>query len=1007
MEKFCGKCGTKLDDSTGRCPNCEAKKAQKRNRIKKRAIIALILAVVLTFSGLAGSFAMAYQPEAVVHDYTQDGGNGNNPSNPGESGQEDDTSSSDDSNEAIMSRNVNYFVEDDAAQINAAISNIEVTNQGLYFDIAEGTPLENLGVGDIFYLEGSEISPLGQTYIGKIASVTERAGKKTYLIETPMVDEVFDVLKIDYSALLTAEDIQSIDTVEGVTIATAGSAGADVAALSDGSSDSSGPAKLANQSQTSVLSTLSHSDSAQSPSQLDEVTIEKELLFDINVDLCKVFGLKKDGYNGLEKYEYAEGSRVEVYTAETDRKYHKENCAFREDNYKKATLIDAVNKGYEPCFFCLAPLLEKKEGVGSFEPELKLEGQIGFESIQFALDYDWDIINGGGLEKYNIDVKGNFLAELGLVSSISLELGGETTTISVPSNNIKLQGLKEKLFPLVFVQFTGATVNTVLGGNEGIRLATGAVPFTVGALFYVDINGNVTVESTVSFAFEYDFDCSYTAVEDGKWVNRFEGENDPSLKFKLKTEVKGDADAHAGVSIVCYIFNLNIAELAVFKLGAEAEGVAGIEYTREFLKVSEEGEPIREGNFYGSAHVRAYLKLIQIDIKLKAKLKIFSAIDFSHTIDRTFLLLNLTLAEWGTKKDTLYTASLMGCTNMTAWDQSAVYYKDTTGCLVKEENGNQTVLYDPNLQESEFFTICGIDSSYIYITVPEGARYKIYRVSKTDGLHKVVAEDVATPLTLDGEYLYYVPGFDSTTIVRLKREDLKEEQFADFSQDVTFMRGQGDNFYVVTTDPILSQFWGGMEDYYLLDKSGEVLESYGTYLDVAQYHLVDYGSYYRAAKMVSAGFLRSTARAIYWMSKDKSSTVLTEKVSGWNPKEVGIFTTLTNDIPDATEPYKIVLYRAADGTRIDVTPVSSNQAFFTLCQSDSGDWYFFDQTDSEIILYVMAEDFTDKTVVKTFSRDVFPYDLEKCSTVIMNNRIYFFTMPNNQASQVIYRYDII
>ena len=30
MAKFCGKCGTKLDEATGLCPNCDAEKIKKQ-----------------------------------------------------------------------------------------------------------------------------------------------------------------------------------------------------------------------------------------------------------------------------------------------------------------------------------------------------------------------------------------------------------------------------------------------------------------------------------------------------------------------------------------------------------------------------------------------------------------------------------------------------------------------------------------------------------------------------------------------------------------------------------------------------------------------------------------------------------------------------------------------------------------------------------------------------------------------------------------------------------------
>ena len=796
MAVFCGKCGTKLDQATGLCPKCDVKQPKKRKRISKRGIIALVLACVLAVSGLIGSFAVTYQPEAVVHDHTQDVGVSNNSGGSDGSGNGEGLSllnsgkkKENESNEAVMSSNVIVFAEEEAEEINKAISNIDVTNRGLYLDIAEETPFESLGVGDIFYLDGSKESPLGEPYIGKIVSVTERAGTKTYLIETPMVDEVFDVLKIDFSDVLTVEDVQSISTIEGVTVTTVNSEEDNVAALSDGSSNASGPASLANRSQTSALSTLSHRDSVQLSSSPESVTIKKGLMFDINVDLYKAFGLKTSGagtedvYKGVEKYQRKNGSEIEVFITETGEKYHRKNCICLKDRGIKVTLVDAVDAGYDFCMLCTPPVVVNNEDVFASSPELKLKGKVGLESLEFSLNYDWDIMNGDGLEEFDIEAKGNFLAELGLVSSISLKIGGKTTTISVPSKNVKLQGLKEKLFPLAFVQFTGATLTVVPGGNDGIRIATAAVPFTIGAILYVDINGNITVQTTVSFAFEYDFDCSYTLAENGQMVNRFEHEGDPSLKFDFKTELKGDVDAHIGGSIVCYIFNLNLAEVTVARFGAEAEGKVGIEYTREFFKVSEEGGPVQDLDTYGSAHVRLYLKLFGIDIKCKVRFNV-SALDISHTIGRSFLLFDITLAEWGTKKETLYTAGLMGSTNMVAWDEPAIYYKDTIGHLIKEENGNQTILYDAGSDVGEFLTIYGIDSSYIYLTVPQGSRYKIIRVSKADGMYKEVVSDVEIPLVFDEEYMYYVSGFDSTSIVRMNRNTLQDEPFADFNQDV-------------------------------------------------------------------------------------------------------------------------------------------------------------------------------------------------------------------------------
>ena len=34
MAKFCGKCGTRLDETTGLCPNCDADKSKRESGLK-------------------------------------------------------------------------------------------------------------------------------------------------------------------------------------------------------------------------------------------------------------------------------------------------------------------------------------------------------------------------------------------------------------------------------------------------------------------------------------------------------------------------------------------------------------------------------------------------------------------------------------------------------------------------------------------------------------------------------------------------------------------------------------------------------------------------------------------------------------------------------------------------------------------------------------------------------------------------------------------------------------
>lgn len=68
MAKFCGKCGTKLDEKTGLCPKCEAEKGlggkkvkgSKTSRGKKKKRILLIIIAVLVLTGALAAGAIIY-----------------------------------------------------------------------------------------------------------------------------------------------------------------------------------------------------------------------------------------------------------------------------------------------------------------------------------------------------------------------------------------------------------------------------------------------------------------------------------------------------------------------------------------------------------------------------------------------------------------------------------------------------------------------------------------------------------------------------------------------------------------------------------------------------------------------------------------------------------------------------------------------------------------------------------------------------------------------------------
>lgn len=1017
MAETCKNCGAPLDAQTGLCPRCARR--QKGRRLLRGA--ALLVCAALTLSGALGLAAQLRQTRPVIRDYTQetasDGASGSAPdgklpladfltgSDGGDGGAAIPAfAGGDGGDEAVLSPSVKLFTEEDADAVNGSITGFSVANQGLFLDVAGGTGLDALGVGDVFFLDGSPETPLGEPYFGKVAYIrTLEDGAKQYILETPAVDEVFDVLDFDYAATLSPADFSSIQLAEGVTMQAVDSLDTfftPVAAEPGGELALDGLVYRGD-GKDDVRQTLSLSGDPDKP-----------LLLSFEVDLLKAFEdlSTVTGKNQKKTVNYSptEAPSILVYGTNTGAKYHTDTCFYLHSSKIEMTLDDAVKNGLTPCQICAPPTMGD-DSVLSTSEKLTLSGKVGFESLSFNVDFDWDILHGKGLETFAASADGDFKLEANVIAEMSAALGGKTTTITLPMGlaTVKLAGLDEKLLPLAFVTYNGTVETALFPSKEYVRKLTATVPVTIGFMIYMDMKGNVKVQSQASFSYDCDFACTYTGVRDGQWVNQWDATHDATARAAMSFGVSGDADIYGGMSLLLYVFNLNVADLSVVKLGVEGEGnlEVGVERIWRSRTGAEDESPPTSFTIDASYYLRAYAKILGLDLKLKASADIlFGLFDTSFNAEYSVLWKDITLWQTGEMLETSRSGQ-MDYKHVTAEDESCVYFKDTNGALVREARGNgaRVTLYDGG-----FFSFCGIDDSYLYLLVPSSTEdsgvYEICRVSKLGGASRTIVRDVFMPLSIDDTYLYYVTGFDKKAIARLDRGTLKESTFATFSEPVQYMSPQGRDFYVVTKSESIFFFFGGSSHYYLIDSSGSVIGDYGSSPSLENYHTQELDSYFCVKKPASLGYLRNTASEIYWMSGDRTATVLTEQDSGWYTDEAGIFTTL-HDSEAGTN--HIVLYRAADGVQVPVTDVESDQAFFTLCQSDYGDWYFFDQTDSELILYKMDADLTNKTEVKRFSLTQIPADIKTCGMEITNERIYFYTMPNETTSTVLYRYDII
>ena len=186
----------------------------KRPRKKWKALLAIILASVVLIGSFSGVLLLLRQPDGTITDYTtgegveptaSDGGAGGGTGEP----------------QLAVSTNVKVMEDADSQRINAAISQVKTMSDGIYMTVQKGTKLDTLGVGDVFFLNGSSNTPMGEPFFGKITSMKTEGNNTKLIVTNPTVDEVFDKLSLSTENVL-ASGTATVGTMEGVTVTNGG-----------------------------------------------------------------------------------------------------------------------------------------------------------------------------------------------------------------------------------------------------------------------------------------------------------------------------------------------------------------------------------------------------------------------------------------------------------------------------------------------------------------------------------------------------------------------------------------------------------------------------------------------------------------------------------------------------------------------------------------------------------------------------------------------------------------
>ena len=626
---------------------------------------------------------------------------------------------------------------------------------------------------------------------------------------------------------------------------------------------------------------------------------------------------------------------------------------------------------------------------------LKVSMEANFEKLGINSKIDFDL---SGLHDLYFDVEKDIGVKSTIESGIELNIDKKETSIG-SDEIIKLCGLDQKMFPLFYIDIGTKKMLTVFGGkiSDKIEDLTASLPISVGVIVYIDLDGNLKVGLSVEGSYESRTGNRLAIVENDEW--KFSNEelyNEEKVSVSVTGEATASADLNTGVDVLINISSVNIADVALAKIGIEVEAKATLKIGVE--RINDVITPTQEASIDG--HLRLYLKILDIDIKFKLKNQLIPI-----SVQRNMTIFDITLLELGEKPETYYNDETMKIGQVSGEDTDFNYYKTNYGMLVKESKSDK---WKQTIYSKGFDQLCAMDASYIYVTVPgDNGTFDIVRIDKDDdNIYRTVVESVLYVLEEDDQYIYYLSEDEENIIYRYKRDNGETEQFMTFDYHVQLMHEQEDgNFYVITKeDNMVAALFGEETNYYyVVNKDKKILNDYGSEPTVDQYYIEKVeDNYYVAQKFYTHERTRPTATEVVFMGSNKSLQVQTITDAGWKSTSLGI---VAEQQIEGGTGYNMVVYATPNGEMRTITPVTSRYAMFTLSESDSGEWYFFDQEEDAVVLYKLDANLANKTEVKRFPNEEFRCQMEDCSMENTDNVLYFYQI-NNDDTDVLYRYDL-
>ena len=420
-----------------------------------------------------------------------------------------------------------------------------------------------------------------------------------------------------------------------------------------------------------------------------------------------------------------------------------------------------------------------------------LSGKVGIEEMFAKVHLDLDIFKGGVTE-FNCEFAANTITQIQTTLLYSAEISAGATVKNLA--HYKMEGLDQKLVPLMYIEFSGATVpfNQVYSTLK-------KMPLSFGIMLYSDLSGKLTIAASSSFTYNYKFNTKFNIIEDGKFVEK---DNRVTMTSSQSTQLKLDFAFSAslkfdiiGVGVMVTVANLTVAEIDVFDLYLRLEGEVGASITVSYDELTNltNSENIKDGwkvettaEYSGSVGLFIDLGTVKFKFKLTDMTGIHKGTASSSKtkgVSFEWTAYTLELFMIGEVSNIGYTSG-MDYSMVAATNGIYEIYINSEGKLCRKDISTGTYgIYDI----TNFKYICGVDRTYVYLLQDSGSGngddYNIYRLKIDDDAdekgmiygsvsNKVIAKNVNDVLLETKDSFFYVPTENVNKLIKLARNDL-------------------------------------------------------------------------------------------------------------------------------------------------------------------------------------------------------------------------------------------